>query len=38
MFNLAYCYKTGNGCEKNQKKAAELYEKASNDGHSKGIL
>ena len=36
MCNLGYCYKNGIGCEKNQKKAIELYEKAAILGNPQG--
>jgi len=34
MNNLAYCLEIGIGCDKNEKKAAEFYEKAANIGHN----
>ena len=33
MFNLAFCYETGNGVDKNISKAINLYTKAAKKGH-----
>ena len=37
MVNLGVCYQNGIGCEKNDKKAVQLYEKAANLGNSLGL-
>ena len=37
MLNLGLLYEMGDGCEKNEKKAFELYEKSSNLGFLPGI-
>ena len=36
MLNLGMCYENGTICQKNDKKALELYEKASNLGNEEG--
>jgi len=36
IFNLALCLDNGWGCEKNEKEAVKLYERASNLGNASG--
>ena len=38
MYNLGVCFQNGTGCEKNEKKAVQVYEKAANLGHASGII
>jgi len=37
MNNLGVCLQNGKGCDKNEKKAVELYEKAAHMGIADGI-
>jgi len=38
MNDLGYCYRNGYGCEKNEKKAVELYKTAADRGNAQGKI
>ena len=38
IYQLAHCYLTGKGVDKNTKKARELFESASNNGHAAALF
>jgi len=38
MNNLGVCLESGSGCDKNEKKSVEFYEKAANMGNEFGII